>query len=576
MLDANSIREQYEYRQLVLRLRRILAESLAPRTTVLVVSRGDDELLQVTARRVWHFPRAENGAYAGHYPSDSGAAIRELEHWRSKGADYLVFPATAFWWLEFYETFRIHLEKHYTRTVLESKTCLVFDIRKRQIEEHETITEVTIESRRNGKNDLPSQPHSEPRRLPRLASFSGHLLLDGHGREILTSHARRDKHPYFGNWPYNVGDQFVSLAIAKHLRFEEFYSIDPGASKADFEVINRECDVFVIRGSNFIYPGFFAKYFTPGLLRKIKIPIVYIGAGIQFKLGERPSLLPADYESLRYIHGSCVSCSVRGPIAAELLSQGGISNVRVTGCPTIIWSGRPEIKVRQPSWDNVGWTMTEMHSPLKERQFDFMEVVRCQSGLFTVFAQGGEVVLQEHILCRDGHVTEGRIDEALSPTLRKSIRVVKSPSQLASSVAYHYSDAAPGLRESLLKRSFFSNSVADYLNSLGKLSFVCGTRLHGNVMALCQGVPTLFVLHDERLVEMTQLMRVPSVSICSEKARIDIAQYDWQPFESAYREIYATFVRFFEENGLAHNLKQEPVTTAGCQEVAGSLETIGI
>ena len=61
-------------------------------------------------------------------------------------------------------------------------------------------------------------------------------------------------------------------------------------------------------------------------------------------------------------------------------------------------------------------------------------------------------------------------------------------------VAYYYRDAPPGLREVLLERSFFSNRVADYLNFLAARSFVCGTRLHGNMMALCQGVPTLFVL----------------------------------------------------------------------------------
>ena len=42
---------------------------------MLVVSRGDDELLALDGRRGVHFPHEEPGVYAGHYPVDSAAAI---------------------------------------------------------------------------------------------------------------------------------------------------------------------------------------------------------------------------------------------------------------------------------------------------------------------------------------------------------------------------------------------------------------------------------------------------------------------------------------------------------------------
>jgi hypothetical protein len=396
----------------------------------------------------------------------------------------------------------------------------------------------------------------ELERLPRLASFTGHLLLDGHGPDVRTSHERRDIHPYFGTWPYNIGDHFVSLAIAKALRFDEFYTINPSAPAAEFDVINSECDFFIIRGSNFVYPGFFAKCFSVGLLRKIKIPIIYIGAGLQFKLGERPHLLPEDYESLRYIHGSCASCSVRGPLTAELLNDGGIQNVRVTGCPTIIWSGRPTIRVRKPSWADVGWTLMDMKAQLAERQFALMEQVRSRSGSFTAFPQGGEVVLQEYILCRDGHVCDARNEEIVSRTLQRFTRTTKSLSKLADTVRYYYRHATPEIREVLLERAFFSNRVSDYLTRLRSLSFVCGTRLHGNIMALCQGTPTLFAVHDERLRDMTELLQAPTVDLSQEEEVIEIAACNWTPFEAAYRRIYASFLAFFEENGLSHQLTE--------------------
>ena len=91
-----------QYQQMVGRIRRLVRASVPSGDTVLVVSKGDDALLQLGNRQAWHFPQGENGVYAGYYPDSAGAAIIHLEALRAKGAAYLVFPAAAFWWLEFH------------------------------------------------------------------------------------------------------------------------------------------------------------------------------------------------------------------------------------------------------------------------------------------------------------------------------------------------------------------------------------------------------------------------------------------------------------------------------------------
>ena len=91
------------YRDLVEQLRQVVDRELPPDATVLVVSNGDDELLELGAdRRGWHFPQMANGTYAGYHPGDSAEAIADLEALRARGAQFIVFPATAGWWLEFY------------------------------------------------------------------------------------------------------------------------------------------------------------------------------------------------------------------------------------------------------------------------------------------------------------------------------------------------------------------------------------------------------------------------------------------------------------------------------------------
>jgi hypothetical protein len=93
-----------------------------------VVSRGDSELLRLTGRAGWHFPRAATGAYAGHHPADDADAIARLEAVRSDGAGYLVLPATAYWWLDHYTGFRRHLDARYRRIADRATTAIVFSL----------------------------------------------------------------------------------------------------------------------------------------------------------------------------------------------------------------------------------------------------------------------------------------------------------------------------------------------------------------------------------------------------------------------------------------------------------------
>lgn len=81
--------------------------------TVLVVSRGDRELLRLDGRHARHFPEAPDGGYLGHHPSDGEQAIAMLERQRREGADYLLMPATATWWLQHYTEFAEHLHSRY-------------------------------------------------------------------------------------------------------------------------------------------------------------------------------------------------------------------------------------------------------------------------------------------------------------------------------------------------------------------------------------------------------------------------------------------------------------------------------
>jgi hypothetical protein len=118
------------YQHLIVRVRQVVHNTLPPKVTVIVISKGDDELLKLDGRRAWHFPQNEKGIYAGYYPPDSSAALAHLKVLRSKGGNYLLIPSTAFWWLDHYAEFGQYLKRHCRLVVRQEDACVIYSLRE--------------------------------------------------------------------------------------------------------------------------------------------------------------------------------------------------------------------------------------------------------------------------------------------------------------------------------------------------------------------------------------------------------------------------------------------------------------
>lgn len=138
-LDAIALRRRFpefrdelrimyrRYRDLPSRLSSAACKVVPPEGVVLVVSKGDDELLDLDGRDAWHFPQAVGGGYAGCYPADGAAAVEHLEALRAKGGQFLLFPNTAFWWLDHYRELREHLDSRCHR-VWGDEHCIIYSL----------------------------------------------------------------------------------------------------------------------------------------------------------------------------------------------------------------------------------------------------------------------------------------------------------------------------------------------------------------------------------------------------------------------------------------------------------------
>lgn len=117
----------HEYRDIKAHVKDAAMAHVPPRSTVLVISKGDDELVDLPGRTAWHFPQAEDGRYAGYHPKHSGQAIEHLEHLRVEGASHLLIPRPSFWWLDYYAGFGDHLEACYLPE-FRDESCIIYGL----------------------------------------------------------------------------------------------------------------------------------------------------------------------------------------------------------------------------------------------------------------------------------------------------------------------------------------------------------------------------------------------------------------------------------------------------------------
>jgi glycosyltransferase involved in cell wall biosynthesis len=117
------------YQGLVRDIRAVVSHVVPEGGDVMVVSKGDDHLLEFEGRTGCHFPETGTGVYAGYHPSDSAAAIAALEAAIGRGRQYLLFPGTSLWWLDHYDGFRAYLDWRYRR-LWADKQCVLYDVRQ--------------------------------------------------------------------------------------------------------------------------------------------------------------------------------------------------------------------------------------------------------------------------------------------------------------------------------------------------------------------------------------------------------------------------------------------------------------
>jgi len=108
-------------------VRRRLETVGRPGEVVLVVTGGDDELLDVRSHPCWPFVQGRDGGWAGYDPVDGPAAIHHLDAQRARGARWFALPRSAFGWRHRYPELLDHLART-ARRVHQDEHLVVYDL----------------------------------------------------------------------------------------------------------------------------------------------------------------------------------------------------------------------------------------------------------------------------------------------------------------------------------------------------------------------------------------------------------------------------------------------------------------
>lgn len=349
------------------------------------------------------------------------------------------------------------------------------------------------------------------------------------------------------NHYHNIGDAFVFDSTLKLLNFTKLRTLTISEFREeDVDRLREEFDYVVLRGSNYIHSEMDWEC-AEAVLKRLGLPVLAFGIGAQAPVDGRIELSESTKNVLRLISDSTESVGVRGAYTAQVLSDLGIRNARIIGCPTAFRKNDPELKISLPKVDEVrkiGLTIRREVSPAYAR--DIRQYLTFHRNLIKSFAGRFETTL-----FTQGEIEEKKLVLGTPDQKEEAISSLKDNSW----VSQWYMDE--DVERLYRTRLFYSDVVADYDAAVSACDLVLGYRLHGNLMALANGIPSIYFTYDSRTREFADTFKIPSFDVFSDKVfRLSDFwdQSSFDGFNGAYRQVFAAMQNFLNENNIDHKM----------------------
>ena len=246
-------------------------------------------------------------------------------------------------------------------------------------------------------------------------------------------------------------------------------------------------------------------------------------------------LTPLKKEYFKMVAERAVSLGIRGEFTAECLELMGIHNYRIIGCPSF--------------YKHLGGKYPKLPAPSLERTQ--MTVTPGDVNETRILEQGiklNSVWLMQMMTEMPKSAFE---NETISP-----VWVDRRFPQLQVSLetfGQYMKDRA---------KMFFKLEEWNHYYEEEGITFSYGSRFHGNMASIRNGVPALWIVHDSRTTELADTLHVPHITI-EQFARMKdpeemLEHCVYDDMYANYQSLCRNYVEFLEENHISHRFRVRP------------------
>lgn len=299
----------------------------------------------------------------------------------------------------------------------------------------------------------------------------------------------------------------------------------------------------------------------------IDAPVVSFGLGVQAKLDAGlPGLGPHTLRLAKILGERARYLSVRDEITQETLAAAGITNTVVTGCPSNFLNPDPELgaaiaaraasaAAAAPAWQDLRIAISEIshgHRMTGRLIADHLALLRSAPAFYVI----------------------------QSPELLPFVLGESAEAPRAYLVNNTFEDRAEAARVLRAKALHFSAMDA-WLDFSRTCALSLGMRIHGTMVPLQAGVPSLLIAHDSRTAGLAQIMGVPRLSpeayLAGAKAGLagllETIAGAMEGYDARRAELAHTMAGYVTDNGLKPHPRllalagmAQPAADAGAEE----------
>ncbi|WP_082434520.1 polysaccharide pyruvyl transferase family protein [Devosia sp. A16] len=352
----------------------------------------------------------------------------------------------------------------------------------------------------------------------------------------------------FGYVGHNTGNLLIGQSLHDVLQSSAHgYGLDVSPAR-----VNEEYDLIAVAAANFIFKGFDLSHYAE-FIEATTLPVIVAGLGAQApQAGAKFLDIPEGSKRfLKVISERSKLIGVRGHFSAEVMGDFGITNVCVVGCPSFYRSHKRDLHVRRPQDAAPARVSINGSRDTVEHSRSPALAARVESDLIRLTIERGHSYVLQSELPEMQILAGDQLSNELVDTLQSEVKRHAIPlgvPQYAAHVRERY-------------HAFFNLDQWDQYIKDFDLSV--GSRFHGNLIALTNGVPAMVLNHDSRTTELSELMSIPHATIEDAVGLDPIAlanAADFDQLEARYRVLYDRFAHFLETNGLEHRLSNaQPV-----------------